>query len=111
MAFNSKLNYTDWLKTEYPQLKNSSSAETFQYIEQAKADTKTITILLVFFMPFALLYPMNHLLTSYGFAPFESIFYWCMFLAVTFIGSLLMSKLESEIIKRKLRHLLKNSQP
>ncbi|MCL1050864.1 hypothetical protein L2755_14695 [Shewanella abyssi] len=103
------MNYTDWLKTEYPQFKNSSTVETFQYIEQAKADTKTITILLVFFMPFALLYPMNHLLTSYGFAPFESVFYWCMFLAVTFIGSKLMDKLESELIKTSLRKLLKNS--
>ncbi|ACJ31504.1 Membrane-associated protein, putative [Shewanella piezotolerans WP3] len=103
------MNYTDWLRSEFPPLRASTSTETLEYITQAKSETRKLTIPLVFLSAVALIYLMNAVLSSYGFAPFESVVYWVAFIIVFNVGSVGTDKLESVIIKRRLRALVRNN--
>lgn len=42
------MSFTDWLKEKLPHLENESSAITFKYIEQAKASTYKLRLLITF---------------------------------------------------------------
>jgi len=102
------LNYTDWLKVNYPELESASSVETYSYIKQAKKGTRLWRELFGMMIIIALVLLLNMLLASQGFVPFESVFYWCSFVIVILISSYLANKLEQNIIKSKLHKIVKS---
>jgi uncharacterized membrane protein len=102
-----QLSYTDWLKGNYPELDSTSSVETYSHIKQAKKETKLWREFFGILIMISLILPINILLSSQGFEPFESAFYWSIFVIVFLLSSFITHKLERKIIKNKLHRIIK----
>ncbi len=100
------MNYTDWLRSEFPQLKGSASTETLSYIQQAKSETKWLAVLVAFFSGLSPVIIIMYTLKSYGFLPFETVVSWGGFAMALWGGSQLSSKLEVAIVKARIRKLI-----
>ena len=104
------MNYTDWLKSNFPEMKHESSAITYGFIERAKLEVKyfrtlistsliTISIVILFFLIFPL----------FGLTPFNGLYSWALFLGMLLLCNLISEKIEIYLIKVKLARLVKNA--
>ncbi len=100
------MEYIYWLQKRFPGLVRLPNTATEAYIAQAKADTKWWRGIIGVSVIIALILPLNILLSSSGFEPFESAFYWCTFLAATLASGILSNKVEQAIIKRRLAQII-----
>lgn len=100
------MNYTDWLRSEFPQLKDSSSTETLSYIQQAKSETKWLALVVQFFSGVSSVVISNYALESYGFIPFRSVVSWAVLAVALLVGAKISNQLEVAIVKARIRKLL-----
>ncbi|MEZ9822686.1 hypothetical protein AB4238_18995 [Shewanella sp. 10N.286.45.A1] len=100
------MNYTDWLRSEFPQLRASTSTETLEYINQAKSETKWLALTIAFFSGISSVVISSYALESYGFMPFRSVVSWAVLAVALFVGAKISNRLEVAIMKARIRKLI-----
>lgn len=100
------MNYTDWLRSEFPQLKGSASTETLSYIQQAKSETKSLALIVELFSGISSVVISIYALELYGFISFRSVIFWAVLAVALFVSAKISNKLEVAIVKARIRKLI-----
>ncbi|MCL1139265.1 hypothetical protein [Shewanella pneumatophori] len=101
------MNYSLWLKNKYPQLKYTSSADTYALINLAKSTSRFLRFLLSTSFLVIVIVLLNTVLAANGVVPFEEFSYWLCFVPVVTFGSLCTTKLDQRIIKYQLHKIMR----
>ena len=100
------MNYTDWLRSEFPQLGTSTSTDSLEYINQAKSETKWMALTVEFFSAVFSVVISSYAIESYGFIPFRSVVSWAVLAVALFVGAKISNRLEVAIMKARIRKLI-----
>ena len=101
------MNYSEWLKSTYPQLASENDVKVFSYVQQAKGDTKTarLFVLLLNIMLVGLLgYTTGYVFGKY--TEFEYVIPAMLIVIAAAISFYITSRIEQRLIKRKLTELI-----
>lgn len=103
------MNYSKWLRTEYPELKDASKEKTCDLINEAKKNSSAY-LLLNPLVIFGITYIFYKLLTSYNyFSPLQGNNSWLWIFIFICIASFFSTKIIHIIIKKELKKILENS--
>ncbi|GIU29554.1 hypothetical protein [Shewanella sp. MBTL60-007] len=101
------MDYAQWIKSSYPELKIASRADIPALVKMAKASTKYLRFIVGIVVIVSILLPVNILLTSIGFVPFQDLFFWFCLILVLFLSNVITSILEQYIIKYQLKKIIR----
>lgn len=105
------MNYSEWLVKEFPELFDNSSVKRFNYVKQAKTETKLLRIIAnisTFLFIVIMGYSMGYVFGKFTELDLSIVMAVSVGLSVV-ISSIYLNKIERIIVQKKLTELVSNN--
>ena len=102
------MNYSEWLVQEFPELTDSSSVKKFNYVKQAKTETRSLRLLAS--IPAFFSFVLFGYCIGYVFGRYLEVELWVAVTISTVLSVLIsnktLNKIERSIVQKKLTELV-----